>query len=48
VEKTAMRASGVARLSAALSTCKICLQEFEMKEDHVSRSFEDIRINEAS
>jgi len=28
--------SGVATLSAALSTLQICLQEFEMKEHHVS------------
>jgi len=30
---------------AALFTPKICLQEFEMKEDHVSCLLKDIRIN---
>jgi len=33
---------------AALFTPKICLQEFEMKEDHVSCLFIDIKINKAS
>jgi len=48
--------SGVAKLSAARShhkiaalfTLKICLQEFKMKEDHVSCLFKDIRIDKAS
>jgi len=39
-------ASGVARLSATLSTSQSCLQEFEMKDDHVSCLFK--RISKAS
>jgi len=35
---------GAHHKSAALSTSEIFLQEFKVKEDHVSCLFEDIRI----
>jgi len=40
--------SGVAILSAALSTTQICFQKFKMKEDYVSCIFKDISVNKAS
>ena len=36
---------GAQHKSAALSTLQISLQEFKMKEDHISCLFKSIRIN---
>jgi len=43
-----LAASGVVKLSAAVSTPQICLQSFKMKEDYFSRIFKDTRINKTS